>query len=106
MKLATPIQLVLRLCFVLQHQWQVCLDVCLSPPPGEDENVLRLDHGEVRTRGRFRYAQQMLSQNSTWAVEGLVVSMADTPGIGFRNHTLPPTSEVGYSWTEELLWMK
>lgn len=73
--------------------------------PGDD-GAAWLDHGRPRTQGRFRYYQQFLLENKTRAIEGLIVSTGETPGIGFRNHTLPPSSTEGYSWTEQILWLE
>ena len=74
--------------------------------PSESENVRWFDEGRPRTQGRFRYLQSFVLNNKDEAVEGLIVSTTDRPGIGFRNHTLPTDSTLGYTWSEELLWLE
>ncbi|MCJ1474760.1 hypothetical protein MMC13_003420 [Lambiella insularis] len=39
-------------------------------------------------------------------VEGLVVDIRNSPGIGFRNHTIPVGLEHGGTWTEDLSWIE
>lgn len=65
-----------------------------------------LDYGRPRVHGDFKIMQDFILSADIQLVEGLVVATAEKPGIGFRNHTSPPTSEHGYSWTEELLWLE
>ncbi|KAK4501896.1 hypothetical protein PRZ48_007705 [Zasmidium cellare] len=74
--------------------------------PGENENTQWIDKGRPRTQGQFRYFQQFLLENRTRPIEGLIVSTGDMPGIGFRNHTLPPSSAYGYTWEEDILWLE
>ncbi|GIZ41400.1 hypothetical protein CKM354_000470500 [Cercospora kikuchii] len=75
--------------------------------PERDERPRWVDAGQPRTQGKFQYYQQFLLENKTRAVEGLIVStQTNLTGIGFRNHTLPPTSEYGYSWSEYILWLE
>lgn len=74
--------------------------------PGESENAEWIDKGRPRTQGQFRYYQQFLLENRTRPIEGLIVSTGDVPGIGFRNHTLPPSSAYGYTWEEDILWLE
>lgn len=74
--------------------------------PEEDENTQWLDEGRPRTQGQFRYYQPFILDSKVQAVEGLIVSTREKPGVGFRNHTLPPTSESGYTWTEQILWLE
>ncbi|USW57257.1 hypothetical protein Slin15195_G105760 [Septoria linicola] len=74
--------------------------------PNPDSTHVWLDHGKPRTQGRFQYYQQFFLENRTRAIEGLIISTQDTPGIGLRNHTLPPASEYGYTWKERILWLK
>lgn len=74
-------------------------------PPLNDSSVW-VDQGRLRTQGRFQYYQQFLLNSKIEAIEGLIVSTSDSPGIGFRNHTLPPPSQHKYIWTEEILWLE
>ena len=63
------------------------------------------DGGDPRTQGQFRFVKDFIAEPGVQAVEGLIVSTTDEPGIGFRNHTLPPSSEIGFKWTEDILWL-
>lgn len=74
--------------------------------PNSDRTHVWLDHGKPRTQGRFQYYQQFLLENKTRAIEGLIVSTQETPGVGLRNHTVPPASEYGYTWKERILWLQ
>jgi len=74
--------------------------------PSESENVRWFDEGRPRTQGRFRYLQSFVLNNKDEAIEGLIVSTTDRPGIGLRNHTLPSDSTLGYTWSEKLLWLE
>ncbi|KAF2217266.1 hypothetical protein CERZMDRAFT_81197 [Cercospora zeae-maydis SCOH1-5] len=75
--------------------------------PNIEDRATWIDAGKPRTQGKFQYYQQFLLENKTRAVEGLIVStQVNQTGIGFRNHTLPPTSEYGYSWSEHILWLE
>lgn len=64
------------------------------------------DHGNPRTQGQFRFVQEFIGDATIQAVEGLIVSTTEKPGIGFRNHTLPPNSQIGYAWQEDILWLE
>lgn len=64
------------------------------------------DHGEPRTQSNFMFYQDFIVDSRTKPIEGLIVSTDDHPGIGFRNHTLPPSSEFGFVWAEDLLWLE
>jgi len=74
--------------------------------PGEQEHTRWFDEGRPRTQGRLNYFQSFISNDELKAIDGLVVSTQDDPGIAFRNHTLPPSSTTGYTWTEDLLWLE
>ena len=73
-----------------------------NPGPGK----VWIDHGRPRTIGQFHYYQQFMLDSNMHAVDGLIVSTTSSPGIGFRNHTLPPSSQFGYTWTEDILWLE
>jgi hypothetical protein len=73
----------------------------------DDSDVTGLrDHGKPRTQSEFQFFQDFIVDSRAQAVEGIIVSTDETPGIGFRNHTLPPSSEFGYAWSEDLLWLE
>ncbi|KAI5363196.1 hypothetical protein Slin14017_G068770 [Septoria linicola] len=87
-------------------QYRSFLNYNNQTKPNPDSTHVWLDHGKPRTQGRFQYYQQFFLENRTRAIEGLIISTQDTPGIGLRNHTLPPASEYGYTWKERILWLK
>lgn len=65
------------------------------------------DQGRPRTVGTFQMYQSLILDDRYDIVEGLVVDTAgNTPGIGFRNHTIPTTLDDGAQWTEGLLWIQ
>lgn len=77
--------------------------------PAPHEHKVWVDRGHPGTQGQFQYYQPFILNARREAVEGLIVSTLDTPGqtgIGFRNHALPPSSEYGYIWREEMLWLE
>jgi hypothetical protein len=55
--------------------------------------------------GQFRIVSSMVLDNKTEVVEGLVVDTVNG-GVGFRNHTAPPLTTYGSSWTEDLLFIE
>ena len=66
-----------------------------------------VDHGQPRTQGQFRFSQDLIVDSQIQAIEGLIVStLPDQPGIGFRNHTLPSSTALGYTWKEQILWLE
>jgi hypothetical protein len=77
-----------------------------STRPADYENKRWFDAGRLRTLGRFRYFETFILNDNFDAIEGLIVSTKNNPGIGFRNHTLPPSSVTGYTWTERILWLE
>ena len=62
------------------------------------------DQGRPRTIGVTRFFDSMIMNNRLEAIEGLVVDTVNG-GVGFRNHTLPPSSPYGTTWSEDLLWL-
>lgn len=87
-------------------QYRSYIDYNNQTRPEQDENTQWLDQGRPRTQGQFRYYQPFILDSKIQAIEGLIVSTADKPGIGFRNHTLPPSSQSGYTWDERILWLE
>lgn len=47
----------------------------------------------------------VLLRNSTEAYEGLIVDTVNG-GVGLRNHTVPPVSIYGSTWTEDILFVQ
>ncbi|KAG8816535.1 hypothetical protein FRC17_000295 [Serendipita sp. 399] len=57
------------------------------------------------TIGDISIVESILLRNGTFAVEGLLVDMTESPGIGLRNHTVPQVSHGGV-WSEDILWLE
>jgi hypothetical protein len=57
------------------------------------------------TLSQFSMQESLVLDNGTFATEGLIVAMTDTPGVGFWNFTLP-SAKTGGNWTEEVLWLE
>jgi hypothetical protein len=72
--------------------------------PGANESEPWIDQGRPRTQGQFQFYQSLILENRFLAVEGVVLDLI-LGGIGFWNHTLPPSSDAGFAW-EELLWIE
>ena len=64
------------------------------------------DKGQPYVKGESRAIQSLITQEKIVLVEGLVVDMRNSPGIGFRNHTIPVGLEHGGTWTEDLTWIE
>jgi hypothetical protein len=73
--------------------------------PSANESEPWIDQGRPRTQGQFQFYQSLILENRYLAVEGVVLDLI-SGGIGFRNHTLPPSSDTGFAWEEELLWIE
>ena len=70
-------------------------------PKGEEW----INQGKPFTQGVPRFFQSLIMDNKIEPIEGLVVDMVNG-GVGFRNHTLPPASPYGTTWSEDLLWLE
>lgn len=68
-------------------------------------NVIPLRNNSLYIVRSSTYLHSILLNNKIELVEGLVVDSIH-PGIGFRNHTIPPQTEHGSSWEEDLLWIE
>lgn len=64
------------------------------------------DKGAPYVQGDFRFTENLVSQDGILLKEGLVVDMTGTPGIGFRNHTVPAGLEFGAIWSEDLTFVE
>ncbi|RYP19737.1 hypothetical protein DL765_003160 [Monosporascus sp. GIB2] len=65
-----------------------------------------IDHGEPRVRGNYRYIETLIPQDDVLIKEGLIINVRETPGIGFRNHTVPIDLVHGGTWSEDLTWLE
>lgn len=70
-----------------------------------DQNGV-MDKGQPFARGDSRSIGSMIAQDSIQLIEGLIVDMRDTPGIGFRNHTIPVGLDHGGTWSEDITWIE
>jgi len=65
-----------------------------------------MDKGEPFVEGDSQFIGSMIAQDSIQLTEGLVVDMRETPGIGFRNHTIPVGLNHGGTWSEDITWVE
>ncbi|KAF8886322.1 hypothetical protein BD779DRAFT_1673244 [Infundibulicybe gibba] len=55
---------------------------------------------------KFTILESLILRDDIFAVEGLIVDLrAESPGIGFWNHTLPELSNGG-EWSQDVLWLE
>ncbi|RYP73177.1 hypothetical protein DL771_003813 [Monosporascus sp. 5C6A] len=64
------------------------------------------DKNATYAQGEFRFIENLIPQEAILLKEGLIIDMTDTPGIGFRNHTVPVGLEFGATWSEDLTWIE
>ena len=65
-----------------------------------------VDKGQPSVKPDNRFIQSLITQEKIVILEGLVVDMRNSPGIAFRNHTIPVGLEHGGTWTEDLTWIE
>ncbi|KUL84806.1 hypothetical protein ZTR_07305 [Talaromyces verruculosus] len=63
------------------------------------------DNGSNYAIGVYRQAEMMALNNAIEPVEGLIVD-TQNGAVGFRNHSLPPSSPYGSTWSEDLLFVE
>ena len=63
------------------------------------------NNGSEYLVGGYRQLTSLLLDGTVTLVEGLLVNTV-TGGIGFRNHSVPPTSRYGSTWTEDILFVE
>lgn len=66
---------------------------------------VQINNGSAYLVGGYRNLYTVLLRNTTEAYEGLVVDTING-GVGFRNHTIPPASPYGSTWTEDILFVQ
>jgi hypothetical protein len=66
---------------------------------------VQFNNGSAYLAGGYRNLYTVLLRNSTEAYEGLIVDTVNG-GVGFRNHTVPPVSTYGSTWTEDILFIQ
>jgi hypothetical protein len=55
--------------------------------------------------GSYRTMRSMILDDAIEPVEGLIVD-TQNGAIGFRNHTVPPSSKYGATWSEDILFIQ
>ncbi|KAL1994325.1 hypothetical protein VTN49DRAFT_2994 [Thermomyces lanuginosus] len=83
------------------YSWQTTRDNPDNPHP----DAIVHDNGKPYPRYDFYLISSNLLANDYLAIEGLVVDMKNG-GIGFRNHSVPPKSKYGSTWSEDLLFIE
>jgi hypothetical protein len=73
------------------YSWGVINDIGFRPD----------DNGTYPVES-YRQISTMITNNEVLLVEGLIVDMVNG-GIGFRNHSAPPVTPFGSTWSEDIL---
>jgi hypothetical protein len=81
---------------VFDIQWRTYKKVVQSRSMKDDQQYLV---------GDYRHLSQMVLNDAWEAVTGLLVD-TKKGGIGFRNHTAPPVTPFGSTWSEDLLFIE
>ncbi|KAL1992981.1 hypothetical protein VTN49DRAFT_3738 [Thermomyces lanuginosus] len=63
------------------------------------------DNGQTYPVDDFRMISSNILADDYLAIEGLVIDMKNG-GIGFRNHSAPPQTPYGSTWSEDLLFIE
>ncbi|KAL1976249.1 hypothetical protein VTN31DRAFT_2531 [Thermomyces dupontii] len=71
----------------------------------DDHKGTSPDNGQPYPIDSFRMIESNILADDYLAVEGLVVDMKNG-GIGFRNHSAPPSTPYGSTWSEDLLFIE
>lgn len=66
---------------------------------------VQFNNGSAFLAGGYRQLHTVLLSDSIEAYEGLIVDTVNG-GIGFRNHSVPPASAYGSTWTEDVLFVQ
>ena len=67
--------------------------------------ALAVDNGTAYPVGSFRMISSLLLNDAIMLAEGLIVDMKNG-GIGFRNHSAPPSQPYGSTWSEDILFIE
>lgn len=90
--------------FDIQYRSPVTLQQDASQKTANQAGV-QFNNGSAYLAGGYRNLYTVLLRNSTDAYEGLIVDTING-GVGFRNHTVPPVSTYGSTWTEDILFIQ
>ncbi|KAF9013149.1 hypothetical protein BDQ17DRAFT_1321040 [Cyathus striatus] len=56
--------------------------------------------------GQYSTLESFILRDGIFAVDGAIVDLTETPGIGLSNHTAPPSLKDGATWSQEMLWLE
>lgn len=65
-----------------------------------------IEKGEPYIRGKSRYIENLVKEDAVLLKEGLIIDTRSSPGIGFRNHTIPLNTKYGGTWNEDITWIE
>lgn len=63
------------------------------------------NNGSAYLVGNYKQLTSLLLDNTIAPVEGLIVDTTEA-GVGFRNHSVPPSSLYGSTWDEDILFIE
>ncbi|KIJ43337.1 hypothetical protein M422DRAFT_170141, partial [Sphaerobolus stellatus SS14] len=50
--------------------------------------------------------ESLILREDIFVVDGLIVDMGETPGLGLLNHTIPDHIPNGATWSQDVLWLE
>ncbi|KIJ23943.1 hypothetical protein M422DRAFT_195330, partial [Sphaerobolus stellatus SS14] len=56
--------------------------------------------------GSLGIVDSLILRDGMFVMDGLVVDLGDSPGIGFLNHTIPNDISHGATWSQDILWVE
>ncbi|KAF1978859.1 hypothetical protein BU23DRAFT_497820, partial [Bimuria novae-zelandiae CBS 107.79] len=71
----------------------------------ETERQAAIDNGTAFNISAYRPLSTLVLSDDIGVYEGLIVDMKQG-GLGFRNHTAPPWTRYGSTWTEDILFIE
>ncbi|KAF2819009.1 hypothetical protein CC86DRAFT_398941 [Ophiobolus disseminans] len=66
---------------------------------------VQMNNGSAFLVGGYRNLHTVVLRNNIEVYEGLIVNTING-GVGFRNHSVPPLSTFGSTWSEEILFVE
>ncbi|KIJ28520.1 hypothetical protein M422DRAFT_189643 [Sphaerobolus stellatus SS14] len=58
------------------------------------------------TYGSVGIVESFILREDMFIVDGLVVDLGDSPGVGLLNHTIPTNIPHGATWSQDILWLE
>jgi hypothetical protein len=86
---------------IFDIQWRSYTWSQINDNPG----ALVTDNGTAYPVGSFQMISSLLFNDAIPLAEGLIVDMKNG-GIGFRNHSAPPSQPYGSTWSEDILFIE